>query len=162
MKSILQAWVTELGLRHQGVLLTAVRGCDTWSKYSAEKPLIREMRGLILVAFDPRELEFAEGFMTRFPESEWGQCIPEPAEQYRRAAGALRDACDACGRDSRVQASGQGSAERVSGPVRAAGGEVPSLPGGCLRHGRTVDGRSDPGRDGGTMSAHLALNGGRG
>jgi hypothetical protein len=67
MKSILQAWVTELGLRHQGVLLTAVRGCDTWSKYSAEKPLIREMRGLILVAFDPRELEFAEGFMTRFP-----------------------------------------------------------------------------------------------
>jgi len=65
--SILQGWVTELGLRFQGVLLTVIRGCDMWSKYSLEKALIREMRGLILVPFDPRELEMRLGFMTGFP-----------------------------------------------------------------------------------------------
>ena len=65
-KSILQEWVTNLGLRHQGVLLTAIRVCDTWSKYSTEKPLIREIRGLVLVPFDERELLYQRGFMTGF------------------------------------------------------------------------------------------------
>lgn len=48
MKSILQNWVAELGLRHQGVLLAAVRGCDTAPKEAASKTLARYFRGVIL------------------------------------------------------------------------------------------------------------------
>lgn len=68
--SILQPWVIELGLRHQGVLLTVIRGCDSRGKYAPEKALIREIRGLILFPFDVRELEMPKGFMTGF-NREW-------------------------------------------------------------------------------------------
>lgn len=67
MKSILYPWVMNLGLRYQGTLLTTIRGSDAWSKYNREKPLVREIRGLILVPFDQRELECLNGFMTGFP-----------------------------------------------------------------------------------------------
>jgi len=67
-KSILQPWVTELPLRYQGTLLTVIRACDDWSKYAIEKSLIREMRGLILVPCDARELAFLDRFMTAFPD----------------------------------------------------------------------------------------------
>jgi hypothetical protein len=48
MKSVLQDWVMELGLRHQGVLLTAVRGCDTAPKDDASKQLARCLRAEFL------------------------------------------------------------------------------------------------------------------
>lgn len=48
MKSVLQDWVASLGLRHQGVLLTAVRGCDTAPKHDPSKMLSRAYRGTIL------------------------------------------------------------------------------------------------------------------
>ncbi len=48
MKSILQDWVMELGLRHQGVLLSAVRGCDTAPKDDSSKAMARLFRGEIL------------------------------------------------------------------------------------------------------------------
>jgi hypothetical protein len=48
MKSILQDWVSTLGLRHQGVMLTAVRGCDTASKHHHSKLLTQFYRGSIL------------------------------------------------------------------------------------------------------------------
>lgn len=48
MKNILQQWVTELGLRHQGTLLTAVRGCDTIPKRHHSKTLTCFYRGSIL------------------------------------------------------------------------------------------------------------------
>lgn len=63
----MQPWVTELGLRYQGTLLTAIRGSDAWSKFSPEKPLVREIRGLVLVPYDKRELAVLDGFMTDFP-----------------------------------------------------------------------------------------------
>lgn len=47
-KSVLQSWVAALGLRHQGVLLTAVRGCDTAPKNDPSKMLARAYRGVIL------------------------------------------------------------------------------------------------------------------
>lgn len=50
MKSILKAWVMELGLRHQGTLLTAVRGCDTAPKDDASKLFTRCYRDMILEA----------------------------------------------------------------------------------------------------------------
>lgn len=45
---ILQPWVAELGLRHQGVLLTAVRGCDTVERHDPVKLVSRAYRGEIL------------------------------------------------------------------------------------------------------------------
>ena len=45
---ILQEWVAELGLRHQGVLMTVIRGCDTVPKEHPSKDLTRALRGLLL------------------------------------------------------------------------------------------------------------------
>ena len=50
MSSVLQQWVMDLGLRHQGALLTAVRGCDTAPKDDASKLFIRCYRETILNA----------------------------------------------------------------------------------------------------------------
>jgi hypothetical protein len=47
-KSVLQDWVQELGLRHQGVLLTAVRGCDTAPKDDPSKRFTRCYRSVVL------------------------------------------------------------------------------------------------------------------
>jgi 3-phenylpropionate/cinnamic acid dioxygenase small subunit len=57
MPSVLQDWVQTLGLRHQGTLLTAVRGCDTAMKDEPSKLLIRCFRATILNAHckDPRK-----------------------------------------------------------------------------------------------------------
>lgn len=48
--SIIQNWVSELGLRHQGVIVSAVRGCDTLPKEAAAKTLSRFFRGCVLNA----------------------------------------------------------------------------------------------------------------
>lgn len=48
MGSVLKDWVMELGLRHQGVLLTVVRGCDTAPKDDPSKLFTRCIRGVIL------------------------------------------------------------------------------------------------------------------
>ena len=70
MNSVLQNWVMRLPRRHQGVLLSICRGFDGWKKHADEKRLIREMRGLVLVPFDERELEIPGGYMTKF-YTEW-------------------------------------------------------------------------------------------
>lgn len=51
MKSVLQDWVMELGLRHQGVMLCAVRGCDTAPKDDPSKLLTRCLRYEVLNCF---------------------------------------------------------------------------------------------------------------
>lgn len=48
MRSILKDWVMELGLRHQGVLLTVIRGCDTAPKDDPSKLLTRCIRAVLL------------------------------------------------------------------------------------------------------------------
>lgn len=45
---ILQEWVAKLGLRHQGVLMTVIRGCDTAPKVDASKDLTRLVRSVLL------------------------------------------------------------------------------------------------------------------
>lgn len=45
---ILQEWVAKLGLRHQGVLIAVIRGCDTVPKEDPSKDLSRALRGDIL------------------------------------------------------------------------------------------------------------------
>jgi len=59
MNSILQTWVQSLGLRHQGCLLTAIRGCDTAPKDDPAKAFIRCYRGTILNAHcgDPNKAQ---------------------------------------------------------------------------------------------------------
>jgi hypothetical protein len=56
-RPILQDWVCRLGLRHQGVLVSAVRGCDTAPKENGSKALTRYLRAAVLNAHcgDPRK-----------------------------------------------------------------------------------------------------------
>lgn len=47
--SVLQTWVEKLGRRHQGVLVSAMRGCDIAPKYDPSKMAQRLIRGAILI-----------------------------------------------------------------------------------------------------------------
>lgn len=58
--SVLQEWVMELGLRHQGVLLGAVRGCDSVPKEDASKALVRSLRGVVLRSYHPYPTSFID------------------------------------------------------------------------------------------------------
>ena len=60
MPSVLKPWVETLGLRHQGVLMACVRGCDCVPKEDATKALARCLRGMILRSFDPKPTSFVE------------------------------------------------------------------------------------------------------
>ena len=51
MRSVLQSWVMELGLRHQGVLVAAVRGPDGLPKQHIVKRFVRAFRADTLVSF---------------------------------------------------------------------------------------------------------------
>jgi hypothetical protein len=48
MPSILQPWVEEIGLRHQGVIVSAMRGCDTAPRHDPSKVAQRLLRGAVL------------------------------------------------------------------------------------------------------------------
>lgn len=50
VNSILQDWVCELGLRHQGVLVSAIRGCDNVPREDPSKHINRFYRACILKA----------------------------------------------------------------------------------------------------------------
>lgn len=50
----------ELGLRHQGVLMACVCGCDSVPKEDATKALARCLRGTFLQSFDPKPSSFIE------------------------------------------------------------------------------------------------------
>ncbi len=49
-RQLLQPWVQRLGLRHQGVLVSAVRGCDAVPRDDPSKAVVRVYRTLILNA----------------------------------------------------------------------------------------------------------------
>lgn len=48
MPSILQAWVEALGLRHQGAIVSAIRGCDVAPRHDPSKLAQRLLRGAVL------------------------------------------------------------------------------------------------------------------
>lgn len=48
MKSVLQDWLMQLGLRHQGCVINAMRGCDTAPKDDPSKLLTRCLRYEVL------------------------------------------------------------------------------------------------------------------
>lgn len=60
MPSVLQPWVEQLGLRHQGVLMACVRGCDNVPKEDPTKALTRCLRAVTLASIDPRPSSFIE------------------------------------------------------------------------------------------------------
>ncbi len=65
MTSILQDWVSDIGLRHQGALISIIRGCDSVGKEDVSKHLIRQIRGTFLVCHcgDPLKAKtFIEAF----------------------------------------------------------------------------------------------------
>jgi len=47
-QSVLKSWTLDLGLRHQGVLLSAIRGCDTSPRHDKSKVFQRVYRSEIL------------------------------------------------------------------------------------------------------------------
>lgn len=58
MPSVLQPWLQEIGLRHQGVVVSAVRGCDTLPKHHPVKRLTRALRSDTLVSFSKNPSSF--------------------------------------------------------------------------------------------------------
>lgn len=69
MSSVLQDWVTQLPLRFQGTLLTAVRGCDdepkSWTRtgvaFSQGRRITAYIRWCFMNPADPREVDAEEG-----------------------------------------------------------------------------------------------------
>jgi hypothetical protein len=54
--NILHDWVMELGLRHQGVLLSAMRGCDIAPRHDPSKVAQRILRGAVLIPHGGRSI----------------------------------------------------------------------------------------------------------
>lgn len=70
MTSMVQDWVSELPLRHQGVLFSATRGCDDAPKRpydSPERLLTSYIRYLVFNPADQRELDVPGSFMQAEP-----------------------------------------------------------------------------------------------
>lgn len=100
MQSVLQDWVIELPLRHQGTLLTAVRGCDDEPKiwdgtgvaYSPGRRITAYIRFCFMIPADKREVSLQEGaFMMKdlpspFKPSEFGHL---PQHWYSHVMHAL-------------------------------------------------------------------------
>ena len=78
---ILKRWVARLGLRHQGVLLTCVRGCDVEERHGSSKLLTRAFRGEILNTHcaDPSQ---AKSFIEVCSEEELQQRIDDVVKSH--------------------------------------------------------------------------------
>lgn len=58
--TVLKQWVGDLGLRHQGVLVSAIRGCDNVPREDPSKDVVRAYRGVILHSFSEEPSSFIE------------------------------------------------------------------------------------------------------
>lgn len=70
MPSVLQDWVMELPLRHQGTLLAIVRNCDSQPKRPYNEPvrqLTAYLRWSFMVPADQREVDIPGAFMASIP-----------------------------------------------------------------------------------------------
>lgn len=68
--SIIQQWAAHLGLRHQGVLVSAIRGCDSVPREDPSKYLVRVFRGVLLRPHC-KDLAKAASFMVPFDAMQW-------------------------------------------------------------------------------------------
>lgn len=73
MASVLQEWLETLGLRHQGVVLSAIRGCDTLPKHHPVKTLTRAFRADTLVSFSKNP----SSFFKALSHEEFFDLVPE-------------------------------------------------------------------------------------
>jgi hypothetical protein len=94
MQSVLQDWVMNLPLRHQGVLLAGCRGCDLAPKMpldSPERHLTAYIRWCFMVPADVREVDIPGAFMQsrppKFKPSEFGHY---PQHWYSHVMHALQ------------------------------------------------------------------------
>lgn len=76
MKLILKDWVTVIGLRHQGVLLSAIRGCDSVLREDSSKYLVRVYRGILLNAHCGDAAK-ASSFITPYDSADWSDYVDE-------------------------------------------------------------------------------------
>ena len=76
MKSIVQDWACRLGLRHQGVLMAAIRGCDGLEKNHVSKRIARALRADVLNSHvgDPRK---SRSFIQVFDEETFSAMTEE-------------------------------------------------------------------------------------
>jgi len=58
--NILKPWTEKLGLRHQGVLMAVIRGCDNAPKEDPAKALARCIRYVLLHSFSDKPSSFIE------------------------------------------------------------------------------------------------------
>ncbi len=58
--NILKPWTEKLGLRHQGVLMAVIRGCDNAPKEDPAKDLARCIRYVLLHSFSDKPSSFIE------------------------------------------------------------------------------------------------------
>lgn len=74
--SIIQPWAAALGLRHQGVLVSAIRGCDSVNREDPSKYLVRAYRGTLLVPHCA-DIRKSASFMIPFDGDDWYEaCEP--------------------------------------------------------------------------------------
>lgn len=76
MPSMIREWVTRLPLRHQGVILAGMRGCDVAPKNpydSPERQLVAYLRWVTCNPADPREVGMAGSYMQNWAPTHWKQ-----------------------------------------------------------------------------------------
>lgn len=81
-QSILQDWVTELGLRHQGVLMSAMRGCDLAPRHDPSKIAQRILRGAVLIPHAGRFANPASYITFERDELKWWAMISPFLESW--------------------------------------------------------------------------------
>lgn len=81
MESVVKLWVSSLGLRHQGVLLAAIRGCDVLPKEHPWKILVRAYRGVILNAHC-KDASKAVSFMLVLSEDDFEAVSSQAASDF--------------------------------------------------------------------------------
>lgn len=79
MQSILYPWVTDLGLRHQGALLSGMRSCDTAPRHDPSKLLSRVLRASVLIPHAGRFPDERVGYIVWVEsEVEWWEKYVTP------------------------------------------------------------------------------------
>jgi hypothetical protein len=66
---VMRLWTHKMPLRHQGVLVTSIRGCDVSTKEDSSKHLTRMIRRAILNPADWRETQNKAGFFGFNPKT---------------------------------------------------------------------------------------------
>lgn len=75
MPSILQPWVQDLGLRHQGVIVSGMRGCDLAPRHDPSKIAQRLLRGAVLEPHCGRLVKPASYMITEPDHRKWWDMI---------------------------------------------------------------------------------------